>query len=175
MVAAMLNRTCPAPLRFAAALAVLAGFGALAGALVAQYGFGLRPCVLCLVQRVPFGLAGLLGLAALLPATSGRRRLLAALAGIALLINSGIAVYHVGVERHWWASPGCSAQGVQAPMSVADLARMASQPAEVPCDKPAWAWHGLTLAGINVFYSGLVGLVILLFCRRNSRFRPGGN
>ena len=53
-------------------LAFLAPFGifavsatALANAYIAEYGFGLEPCILCLYQRVPYAVAGVLGLAAL--------------------------------------------------------------------------------------------------------------
>ncbi len=165
----MLQRTVPA-LRLAAGLAAAAGAAALAVALVAQYGFGLRPCVLCLAQRVPFLVASLLGLAALASAAMRARRPLVMLAGLAFLVNTGLAVYHVGVERHWWASPGCSAEGPQTPMTVAELARLAAQPAEVPCDKPAWSWHGVTMAGFNIAYSGGVALIVLaLAFRREDR------
>ena len=66
---------------------------ALLGAFVAQYGFGLRPCILCLVQRVPFALALALGLTGLSPRlTPEWRRNLIALAGLVFLTNSGIAI-----------------------------------------------------------------------------------
>ena len=124
----MLQRTVPT-LRLAAGGAAAAGVAALAVALVAQYGFGLRPCVLCIAQRVPFVLAALLGLAALTPAAARAQRPLVLLAGLAFLANTALAVYHVGVEDHWWVSPGCSAEGPQKPMTVAELAQLAAQPA----------------------------------------------
>lgn len=137
---------------------------ALAFALVAQYGFGLRPCNLCLIQRVPFVLAALLGLAALKdcwPAATLLR-----LAGIALMINGGIAVYHVGVEQHWWASAVCSG-GQQAAVAVADLMAEMSKPAEAQCDTPAWSFHGITMAALNVPFSTLFGLAVLWAVKRS--------
>jgi disulfide bond formation protein DsbB len=137
---------------------------ALAAALIAQYGFGLRPCVLCITQRVPFVIAG--GLAAL--ALTGRaapwRRGLMALAGLAFLINSAIAVYHVGVERKWWQSSCAPAEG--GPVAVTDLAAMMSKPVEVRCDEPAWAWHGITMAAMNIVFSGGLAVVVLALTRR---------
>ena len=142
---------------------------ALLGAFVAQYGFGLRPCILCLVQRVPFALALALGLTGLSPRlTPEWRRNLIALAGLVFLTNSGIAIYHSGVELHWWASPGCAAGHQVLPTNVADLAVLASQPAEVPCDVPAWQWHGITMAVLNIFYSGGLALVMLVLWRKDS-------
>nr|WP_254434935.1 disulfide bond formation protein B [Magnetospirillum sp. UT-4] len=147
------------------ALLVLAACGlALAAAYTAQYGFGLRPCELCLTQRVPFALAGGLAALALLPRFgAGARRLLVALAGLALLVNAGIAVYHVGVEQKWWAS---SCAGGGGSVAVDDLAAAMSRPVEVRCDEPAWAWHGITMAGLNVVFSGVLGLATLAAARR---------
>jgi disulfide bond formation protein DsbB len=144
---------------------LVASLGALGVALLAQYGYGLRPCVLCLAQRVPFAVAGLLAAAALPPVLGpvGRRRLLV-LAGIAFLINSGIAIYHVGVEQHLWSFPVCAGGGGR--VDVHGLAAQMSRPVVVPCDQPAWSWHGLTMAGLNVFYSGGLALVTLVLAFR---------
>jgi len=152
------------------AFIVLAGSAvALGGALVAQYGFGLKPCNLCLAQRVPFVLAGLCALALLSPLPSVRTgRLLLALAGLVFLVNSGIAFYHVGVEQHWWVSLVCSGEPI-GPLSVEDVLNQMSKPVEVRCDQPQWAWHGITMAAFNIVYSGGLALITLTLARR----RPG--
>ncbi|CUW41035.1 putative disulfide bond formation protein DsbB [Magnetospirillum sp. XM-1] len=142
---------------------------ALALALVAQYGFGLRPCNLCLIQRVPFALAALLGLAALKegwPAATLLR-----LAGIALAVNGAIAVYHVGVEQHWWASAVCSG-AQQGAVAVADLLAEMNRPAEAQCDTPAWSFHGITMAALNVPFSALFGLAVLWAVKRSKGLKP---
>lgn len=132
---------------------------ALAFAYTAQYGFGLRPCALCLTQRVPFAVAGLLALVALLRPSSWRRLLMAA-AGLAFLVNAGIAVYHVGVEQKWWLS-SCGGSVAPAPR-LGDLKAMMSQPADEPrCDEPAWQWRGVTMAALNIPFSGGLALVVL--------------
>ena len=151
----------PLPL-FIAAASILA----LAAAFTAQYGFGLRPCILCLTQRVPFALAAIIGLVGLAGGIGERtRRRLVVAAGLLFLFNAGLAVYHVGVEHHWWASPGCSGEAGTG-VSVAGLAARMNKPAQVPCDQPPWQWHGLTLAGLNVFYSAGLALVTLTLARR---------
>jgi disulfide bond formation protein DsbB len=139
---------------------------ALLSAFVAQYGFGLQPCVLCLIQRVPFALAGLLALAVLLPAAPPRlHRPLLLLAGLALAVNAGIAFYHVGVEQHWWTFTVCSGGGEEA-VSVADLMAQMNKPVEVRCDAPAWSFHGITMAALNVPFSAVLGLVTLALAWR---------
>lgn len=152
------------PLSSAAAGLATAGIclAALALALVAQYAFGLRPCNLCLIQRVPFALAAALGLAALRPDWPGS--LLLRLAGAALAINGAIAIYHVGVEQHWWASAVCSGSA-QAALAVEDLLAEMNRPAEAQCDSPAWSFHGVTMAALNVPFSFLLGLGVLWAAR----------
>jgi disulfide bond formation protein DsbB len=159
--------TMPSPLRlplFVLAVSVLA----LAFAFTAEFGFGLKPCILCLAQRVPFALAGALaGLALLRSMPFAARRVLMAVTGLAFLINSGIAVYHVGVEQKWWAS-SCAASE-SGPLVVGDLAAMMSKPVEARCDEPAWQWHGITMATLNIpFSAGLAILVLAVVARRRS-------
>ncbi|MBL4614473.1 MAG: disulfide bond formation protein B, partial [Magnetovibrio sp.] len=92
------------------ALLILAGATSLAFAYAAQFGFDLEPCILCLYQRVPFAVAIILGLIGLLKPQW--LVMVFTLAITAFAINCGIAVYHVGVEQHWWVSAaGCGADG----------------------------------------------------------------
>ncbi|MBC7953655.1 MAG: disulfide bond formation protein B [Rhodospirillaceae bacterium] len=146
---------------FVLAVSVLA----LATAYVAQYGFGLRPCVLCLAQRVPFALAGILAALALLGPVGERvRRGLIVLAGLAFLVNSGIAVYHVGVEQKWWVSSCVPTES--GPVSVTDMAALMAKPVEARCDEPAWQWNGITMAAMNIAFSGGLALIVLVLSRR---------
>jgi disulfide bond formation protein DsbB len=125
--------------------------------------------VLCLTQRVPFVIAGLLAVLALLPTGLTVRKTLLALAALAFLVNSGIAVYHVGVEQKWWASSCAPVES--APIDLNNLAAAMNQPAEARCDEPAWQWRGITMAGLNIAFSGGLALVTLalLFRMRTRR------
>lgn len=137
---------------------------ALALALTAQYGFGLRPCNLCLIQRVPFVLSAVLAAVSLrAPHRAGR---LLVLAGVLLALNGVIAFYHVGVEQSWWISAVCPAGDPSGPISVADLMADMNKPVEAHCDQPAWSFHGVTMAALNVPFSGLLGLIVLVLIRR---------
>lgn len=125
----------------------------LVSAFAFQYIGGLAPCALCLWQRWPHVVAvvaGLVGMA--VPAT------LLALSGAgAMLVNSGIAAYHTGVERKWWPGPStCSGGGEDlGAMSGADLLSMDAGPAIVMCDEIPWTLFGLSMANYNLA-AGLV-------------------
>ena len=83
----------------ARALALAVPAALLAGAYVAQYGFGLYPCEMCWWQRYPLlaalPLAGLAFVAA--PA-----RVWTGLAALAILVSGAIGGYHAGIEYGWW-------------------------------------------------------------------------
>ena len=77
-------------------------------------------------------------------------------AGTALL-----AFYHVGVEQHWWVYHGTCAADRHPPVGRVDFALALSRPVVVSCDTPPWIWHGLTMAGLNVIFSGMMAVVTL--------------
>ncbi|WP_413204203.1 disulfide bond formation protein B [Rhodospirillum sp. A1_3_36] len=143
---------------------LLASASALLAALYAQFALGLDPCILCLYQRIPYVAVALLAALAFQPNLSSKWRGGAlALCALALLINAGIAFFHVGVEYHWWqgtASCGTapSASGVT---SLADLRAVMSAPApDLPrCDEPAWSLFGITMAGYNMLVCLGLGLL----------------
>lgn len=137
--------------RLTGAFVALAGAAILGSALAFQHWGGLAPCELCYWQRYPFWVAIPAG--ALAFAVPGWRPALLALAGIALAIGAGIAVFHVGVEQLWWE--GTQACGARAPSgSIEELrARLLAAPV-VRCDTPQWTLLGVTMAGYNVLLSG---------------------
>jgi len=140
-------------------LLLLACLGALGAALTTQYGFGLKPCVLCIYQRIPYVVAAFLAATALSPKMSARNKLLLiALCGVAFAVDSGIAVFHVGVEHHWWEGlAACVGGGPQA-QSVDALKAMLAGPPPVPCDQIPWSLFGISMAGYNAMFA--LGLAV---------------
>lgn len=133
--------------------AILAAGAALALgiAFVAQYGFGLAPCELCIYQRIPYGVVIALGLiGALAPARYGRIILWACAA--CFLADAAIAAFHVGVEERWWE--GTTACG--SALKDGDLESLRQQIMNAPrarCEDKAWSFLGISMAGYNAFYA----------------------
>jgi len=146
-------------------IAILAATAPLAAMAAERWG-GLNPCLLCLWQRWPYWVAAVLALLAyLLP-----RRLMLALASLAILTSGAFAVVHLGVEAKWWPSPlpGCMAPSASAGQSVEEmLANLSPRPAK-PCDEPTYLVSGLpvSMAGMNLVYAVVLGGVALWGARR---------
>ena len=142
----------------AAAIAVaVAGAATILGAWFFQYGLGLRPCPLCLEQRIPYYVAiPLAVIVAIAAARSAPRSIVAgglALLVAAMLIGAALGVYHSGVEWKWWAGPqDCS--GPLDPLGSGSLLdKLQGGINVVRCDEAAWRFLGLSLAGYNVLIS----------------------
>ena len=138
----------------------------LGAAFLFQYGLNLAPCELCLYQRYPYAVAVLLmGMALLLrrePLISGK---LMALTGLVLIVNAGIAGYHVGVEQKWWQGPSsCSAVG-----TPDDAGALLDQILNAPlarCDEVPWSLFGISMAGYNLIIAIALAAFAVLAWRR---------
>ncbi|MDO9335264.1 MAG: disulfide bond formation protein B [Caulobacteraceae bacterium] len=119
----------------------------------------LMPCTLCLKAREVYWVAIVLAVVAIVLKRTALGRKTAPWTDLALglvfLFGAGLAVYHAGVEWHWWPGPttcsgsgggGSSAAGVQDLLAGAKAAAPA-------CDKIVWSFLGLSMAGWNAIVS----------------------
>jgi disulfide bond formation protein DsbB len=157
------------PDRLAMALGAVA-LALILGALGFQYLDRLPPCEMCMWQRYPHFAAAAVGLGGGLLIRLGlldRRfgRTLAALTALLIAVSGVIAVYHAGVEWHWWKGPSaCTGSAFQFTGKL-DLTTPV-----VLCDIAAWRLFGLSLAGYNALVSlGVAGFAAILLLRTEKR------
>ena len=148
-------------------LLLLASIAVLGTALASQYLGGLQPCVLCVYQRLPYVAVILIAGAALfLP--PGPRAVALGLAGLALLTGTGIAIFHVGVEQHWWQGTAECGSAAAADSVEALRAQVLSAPT-VRCDEIPWSLFGISMAGYNALVSLGLAIAALVAARRLAR------
>jgi disulfide bond formation protein DsbB len=154
----------------AAGATVVAALATILSALAYEHIGGYAPCALCLIERyayyagIPLA-AGAFFLGRSKP--SGLAVLLLALCGLGFLINSGIGVYHSGIEWKWWPGPASCSAGALAPLSGSLLDALNNAHA-VACDSAPWRLLGLSFAGWSALIS--LNLAILSFYGvRNAR------
>jgi len=157
--------------RYLAAAVAIASVVILSAAYISQYGFGLKPCILCLYQRVPYAVNIALGVLAFLASFRYPRltKLLIALAASSFLVGAAIAGFHVGVEQNWWKGlPSCGGDIVPQHVSIEELRNAMEHQAIVRCDQPAFVFLGISMAGYNFLISlALVGGVIYLLRKKS--------
>ncbi len=153
------------------AILVLAGsIAALAIALASQYIGGLLPCQLCIWQRWGYGAAILLAIIALL-LPPRLRGIGAALASLGLLGTAAIALFHTGVEYHWWQGLASCTGNLDTSQSLSALQQQLLATPVIPCDRPAWTMFGISMAGYDFLYAAALGLFCLFAALRLLR-RP---
>jgi len=116
---------------------------------------GLAPCPLCLLQRYAYYAAiPLLFVAMALVSEMPRlAAVIFAVVALAFLANSGLGVYHAGVEWKLWAGPDtCGTMQVQS-TNAADLLKRLETTIVPRCDEAAWTFLGLSMAGWNAVVS----------------------
>ncbi len=142
--------------RHAPALILAASVAILGAAFASQVLGDLEPCILCLYQRYPYGVTIGLSLLALVLGRAGRSQAvpwLVALCGVAFAVGAGIAVYHVGVEQHWWTgTEACGASAIVA-RTVEELRAQIMSAPVVRCDVVPWSLFGISMAGYNALVS----------------------
>ena len=134
------------------------------GALGFQYLDRLPPCEMCMWQRYPHFAAIVVGLFGGFAVSRGYLDTklatpIAILTALLVAASGAIAVYHAGVEWHWWEGPKACTGGLVNVSGPIDL----NAPV-VMCDRAAWRMFGLSLAGYNAIASlgaALIGFILI--------------
>jgi disulfide bond formation protein DsbB len=148
-----------------AAAAIIAGVGLLTicGFFFFEYVLGYPPCPLCLEQRNAFyvsvPLAALLCLGASYGASN--KVIIAGFVVIAavMLWNTGLSVYHAGVEWKFWAGPSDCSGPINSFGPAGNLLNQLQNIRIVRCDEAAWRFLGISLAGYDVLISLFLAVV----------------
>jgi disulfide bond formation protein DsbB len=153
--------------RVALALGALS-LALMAGALGFQYLDHLPPCELCMWQRYPHIASAVVGLGGGLLVSYGLldaklAKPLAILAALLVATSGAIAVYHAGVEWHWWAGPSTCTGPAFRFEGALDL----NAPV-VACDRAAWRLFGISMAGYNAIVSLGAAIVAAFVLMRKS-------
>jgi disulfide bond formation protein DsbB len=153
------------PAAAAALIIAIVGAATIAGAWFFELVLKLRPCPLCLEQRVPYYIGIPLALVVVLAAwrKAPRALVIGGLIALAVLMLWGtyLAVFHAGVEWKLWAGPAeCSGAATFGP--AGGLLNRLQDVVVVRCDEAAWRFLGLSLASYNAVISVALAAVALL-------------
>lgn len=153
---------------------VFVSLGSLFVAFFGQHVLDIRPCILCIYQRIPYVVTALIaGAAAAMPISLSARRLAVALCGVVFAAGAALATYSVGVEEHWWAgAAGC--EGVPTIFSLDDLLGESATTSPLrTCDLDVWRLFGLSLAAYNAMVQIIVATGCMIGLRWIIKYRLG--
>ena len=138
---------------------LLALSASLISAYVIEYGFGHKPCKLCIYQRFPYIVSILLLLSILLFKRNVKFHLL--ILAIVSLLGSILAFYHFGIEQGFFdESIVCETQSLQEGLSKKDILEQLKQNT-VSCKNVTFTFFGLSLASINTIVSFVLFVIFI--------------
>ncbi len=132
----------------------------LSAVFIMQYGFDVDPCPLCLWQRVPWEVAIFVALCDRL--LWRHLQIVWLVYALIFTASAGLALHHIGVERHFWESflADCKADlQLDSPEKLLQSLQGAVQ--NTPCDERIVFMFDFSYADWNFVLSS--GLVILSF------------
>jgi disulfide bond formation protein DsbB len=139
----------------------------LGAALIAQYGFNMHPCELCLAQRVPYALIALIGLVAAMKVKgAGGLRKVALVCGLLFLVDAGIAGYHTGVETGVFTGPSACSNSSTGEQTLEEMRAAIRNAQLVPCDQPMAHFLGLSMAAWNMVGATLLTVGVFVCLKR---------
>src|ERR1044071_4425485 len=156
----------------AALLIALVGAATIAGAWFLELVVKLKPCPLCLEQRVPYYIGVPLALFVALAAwrKAPRAIVIVGLVALALLMvwSAYLGAFHAGVEWKLWAGPAeCSGPAALGP--AADFMKRLQSINIKRCDEASWRFLGISLAGYNAVISLALAVVALAGAKTAAR------
>lgn len=153
-------------------LLFLGSLAAILTALAFEHFGGFAPCPLCLTERVAYYAAVTGSLIAMLMYQAGRRgmasMLLVAIA-IGFLINTGLGVYHSGIEWKWWPGPATCSGAAAVTTDAGSLLDKLNTMHVVRCDEAPFRMLFLSFAGWSALLSLALAVVAGLAALRTGR------
>ncbi|MEQ9115268.1 MAG: disulfide bond formation protein B [Rickettsiales bacterium] len=128
-------------------------------AYVAEYGFGYKPCFLCILERIPYYLVLIASLILWKFASKGLKlaKWLQLIIILSFLSGGMISIYHVGIEQGFISEPSSCSIGIKEAFSSLDELKKAIQNSlgnGMPkCSDVQFRVLGLSAASMNLIFS----------------------
>ena len=133
-------------------------FIALTAAYFVEHILGHQPCNLCLIERIPYGIAIVLIILTLL--LRKNQKFLVLLLIFVFIFSLGISIYHFGIEKEFFQeSPICNSKDLNENITKEALLEQLNKKV-VSCKDVTFRIFGLSLTSINIIVS-LLFIVIL--------------
>lgn len=143
-------------LRNTALIIALGALVTIGGAWFIEIVLGVKPCPLCLEQRIPYYVGIPVALAAAYTAQHHPKlaRGFLALTAIIFLIGAGMGAYHTGVEEGLWKGPADCTGPIPQAAAMGDFLKSLETTRVIRCDEVAMRIFGLSLAAWNALIAG---------------------
>jgi disulfide bond formation protein DsbB len=131
----------------------------------AEYIFGIKPCILCIYERVPYMIIAVLSAGSLL-----FKKNLLPLIMMIFIASSTLSFYHVGVEQHIFEATDECANKLKPATSIEELKKQLEANERSSCAEPEFRFLSISFAGWNLLLSifmSFISIVEIRKCKKN--------
>lgn len=146
-------------------LFALFSFCSLSFAYLSQYFFDLKPCILCLYQRIPFFIILIICIFSLFFSKDFVRKIVYFLCLLMFFVNSAIAFYHFGVEKKVFQMTKNCKNDFENAKSIEELKVQIANADLSKCDEIQFSVFGFSMAGWNFLFSSIFFIFGVVFYR----------
>ena len=152
----MINLKVKSYLEFIFVLSIIS----LISAFFIEYALGHKPCNLCLLERIPYGLAIILIILNYISKISGK--LIILLLILTFIFSLIISTYHFGIEQGFFdESAICVLKDSPELITKEDILNQLAEK-KVSCKDVTFRIFGLSLTGINIILSLIITIILLI-------------
>jgi disulfide bond formation protein DsbB len=131
----------------------------LVSAYIIEYGFGYKPCKLCIYERIPYFLSIFLLIEILFFKKYKKITLL--LLSLIFISSAILAFYHVGIEKNFFnESLICTNNNLSEIISKEEILKQLSE-SSISCKDVNFKIMGLSLASINLIFSLVLSVIFV--------------
>ena len=150
----MINLKVKSYLEFIFVLSIIS----LISAFFIEYALGHKPCNLCLLERIPYGLAIILIILNYISKISGK--LIILLLILTFIFSLIISTYHFGIEQGFFdESAICGLKDSPELITKEDILNQLAEK-KVSCKDVTFRIFGLSLTGINIILSLIITIIL---------------
>ena len=132
-----------------------------------EYFLDLKPCILCIYQRIPYFFAIFLAIIFLFLEDYKFQKIFYYLYSITFLSSLLLAIYHLGIENNFWSAfTNCEINDSYI-KDKSNLKEYLLEKEFVSCSKVNFSLLGISLVGYNIIISLFLLILSLLKLRKN--------
>ena len=152
----MINLNIKSYLEFIFVLSIIS----LISAFFIEYALGHKPCNLCILERIPYGLAIILIISNYISKIS--EKLIISLLILTFMFSVIISTYHFGIEQGFFdESAICGLKNSTELITKEDILNQLTEK-KVSCKDVTFRIFGLSLTGINIILSLIITIILLI-------------
>ena len=150
----MINLKVKSYLEFIFVLSIIS----LISAFFIEYALGHKPCNLCILERIPYGLAIILIISNYISKIS--EKLIISLLILTFMFSVIISTYHFGIEQGFFdESAICGLKNSTELITKEDILNQLTEK-KVSCKDVTFRIFGLSLTGINIILSLIITIIL---------------